>query len=305
MVEEGRGWLLRLEQGDTDVEGCVALLEQACESLPFVFQGVSSADDVADGDLATLLAPYYLGRAVARLQASGPRARLKVVERSVAATKQFLSLVARLDLIEGDRDDEPPESAAAARDAAIERHERRRRTRDKINELQEQLDDGEDVRREKLLLEVLDAAQAALDDLRMSDRELAMLRHVVDNDIVLEQEEPPHEAEGIDVLRVDRQGDGRLQVERDRVRAAVFTPDPRRLPTVSLEEAADRELADALRRHHAPKTPTVETRRTAQLEADGDEEDEARYDEATRRDEAWDTWREHHPRGSGNTMGRN
>lgn len=280
------------------------MLEQVCESLPFVFQGVSSADDVADGDLATLLAPYYLGRAVARLQASGPRARLKLVERSVAATKQFLNLVARLDLIEGDREEEH-ESAAAVRHAAIERHERRRRTRDKINELQEQLDDGEDVRREKLLLDVLDAAQAALDDLRMSDRELAMLRHVVDNDIVLEdQEEAPHE-EGIDVLRVDRQGDGRLQVERDRVRAAVFTPDPRRLPTVSLEEAADRELADALRRHHAPTTPAVETRRTAQLEADGDEEDEARYDAATRRDEAWDTWREHHPRGSGNTMGRN
>jgi len=204
-----------------------------------------------------------------------------------------------------DEDEEGP--AAAMRAAAIARHERRRETRRKLEEAEDE--------RDRAVLRLLDAADAAADDLRMQDRELEMLETMLDGH---PPEEPPPRRrgdaawltrgdpeEGIRILSLAPGDDNQLRVRRERVKADVFRPDARRLPTVSLEEAADKELADALQRQREQaretvKPPHLDTRRTKQLEADGDEDDELLYDFATKRDEAWDTWKEHHPPGSGN-----
>ena len=46
------------------------------------------------------------------------------------------------------------------------------------------------------------------------------------------------------------------------------------------------------------------TKRYAQLEADGQEEDLKLVDQATIKDREWDAWKEENPRGSGNRMGK-
>jgi hypothetical protein len=51
---------------------------------------------------------------------------------------------------------------------------------------------------------------------------------------------------------------------------------------------------------NAPKGP----RRYAQLEADGEEDDEKLVEEAAYHDRAWDDWKDDHPRGMGNKAGK-
>lgn len=51
---------------------------------------------------------------------------------------------------------------------------------------------------------------------------------------------------------------------------------------------------------NAPKPP----RRYAQLEADGDEDNEALVEESAYRDRAWDNFKDDNPRGSGNKAGK-
>ncbi|KAJ8607331.1 hypothetical protein CTAYLR_009550 [Chrysophaeum taylorii] len=313
-VADGRERLETLERFGSSspaseaAEKCVEILEKATASIRSIFVGVSSADDVADGDLECALAPFYLSRALQRLRVEPtPAARLGVAKRARAATREFLSLVERLDVFGDDErrewedDYSTATTPAAARAEAIKRHERQQATRLKL----EALDDADP--RDKIVFRLLEASQTALDDLRLADREIEMLELVSGDP---PKPEPRRITNDADWLRAAEDGKGLRvlrvaadrTVSRDRVKAAVFSPDPRRLPTVSLEEAADRELRDALRRQAASSSNNnqPDLRRTKQLEDDGDDDDEDAYDAATKRDEAWDTWREHHPRGSGN-----
>ena len=112
-------------------------------------------------------------------------------------------------------------------------------------------------------------------------------------------------------MRIDRSDtpDQSLSVRRDRVRAGVFRPTVQG-PTMTLEQLADIEIADAMERDRkqkeaAAKKPTIEedTRRVEHLERDGDEDDVERYEAAQVRSDAWDSWKEAHPPGSGNKGG--
>lgn len=314
-VEDGLARLEKLEAIGSlsapveEATKCVDILDEASRSVRVLFGRLTSVEELADADLECLFAPYYLGKALQRLRVSELRDRLALVRRSRAATSEFVDLVSRLALVDDERYDDQDMSAASQRASMIARHERRRETRRKL----EEADDERDV----ALLRLIQAAENAWDDLRLQDCELEMLDVVVNGNADSDTPPPqrrgdsawltaPPDQDGIRVIRVLPGENDTLQVHRDRIRAAVFTPDPRRLPTVSLEEAADAELADALQRQAnqgsepASKPPDQETRRTKQLEEDGDEDDEARYDVATKRDEAWDVWKEEHPPGSGN-----
>lgn len=314
-VTDGVARLAKLEAaGSLDATeetlACVEVLESASKGVQKLFGRMTNIEDVADGDIECLLASYYLAKAVQRLRVSGVEEQLRLVKRSRAATLDFLQLASRLSVGGDDRydvEEEEEQTAKSVRAAAIARHERRRETRKKLAEAEDE--------REISILRLEEALHNAVHDLRMQDRELQMLEAVAMGAI----DEPPTrhgeaswlteapDDNGIRVLRVQPGTNEQLEVHRHRVRAGVFRPDPRRLPTVSLEEAAKRELADALQRQQAErlaartlKSAERDTRRTNQLEQDGDEDDETRYDFATKRDEAWDTWREHHPPGSGN-----
>ena len=114
---------------------------------------------------------------------------------------------------------------------------------------------------------------------------------------------------GLRVLRMDRDDAGTVRARRETIRSGVFRPS-HRLPTMTIEEFADLEIADAQERSEREKAaaahkPTIEEdmRRRDQLEEESDEEDTERYDHARARSEAWANWLEEHPRGAGNKGG--
>jgi len=91
-----------------------------------------------------------------------------------------------------------------------------------------------------------------------------------------------------------------LEVKREIFKNGVFRPD-HNLPTMSLEEFARLEVAEAKRRSERAKNAPKGPRRSEQLHKDGDEDDEALADEAAKLDREWDDWKDANPKGSGLT----
>ena len=96
---------------------------------------------------------------------------------------------------------------------------------------------------------------------------------------------------------------GLLTSRKESIKAGVFQPG-HRLPTMTIEELADIEVAAALERQkkskEMPNSGRREQRRMEHLEMDGEEDDKDLADEAAVHDRAWDDWKDEHPRGSGN-----
>jgi immunoglobulin-binding protein 1 len=93
-----------------------------------------------------------------------------------------------------------------------------------------------------------------------------------------------------------------FEMRRETIRSQVFQPG-HRLPTMSLEELADREYADAVERQQREADAPVGPRRYEQLHEDGDEDDHKLVNEATEKDRAWDDYKDANPRGIGNKKG--
>lgn len=75
-------------------------------------------------------------------------------------------------------------------------------------------------------------------------------------------------------------------------------------PTMSLEEFADKEREDAIRRQEAEQDAEQGPRKYKDLLAAGEEDREDLADVATIEDRKWDAWKEENQRGSGNKMGK-
>lgn len=117
---------------------------------------------------------------------------------------------------------------------------------------------------------------------------------------------------GIEVTRTSKGVDGQVLMQREVVKANVFVPSMQG-PTMSLEEFADREKAEAIERSRIQAENAAsgkgedtenETRRYAQLEADGDEDVMRLVDAATIKDREWDAFKESNPKGWGNKAGK-
>jgi hypothetical protein len=103
-----------------------------------------------------------------------------------------------------------------------------------------------------------------------------------------------------------------LHVEKEVVRAAVFGPSWA-LPTMTPEEAAERDAARAAAAERDARAAAEEARRwdgadpapraerSRELRAAGREDDADAMDAAAARDRAWDDWSDDHPRGMGVT----
>jgi len=113
----------------------------------------------------------------------------------------------------------------------------------------------------------------------------------------------PGSGTGLQVTRLNKVG-GQIIVSREEVRSSVFR-DRIPPPTLSLEEYADRQVAEAteraVREQEAEKSAV---RKYRDLEAAGLEDDSALVDQATIKDRDWDTFKEDNPRGWGNKMGK-
>lgn len=110
------------------------------------------------------------------------------------------------------------------------------------------------------------------------------------------------EGPGIEVTTTSKLG-GQLVMSRQTVHTTVFEPRMSK-PTMTLEEFADMQLADAMHRSEKEGNAEKGPRRYNQLHADGDEDDDKLVDIATTEDRDWDNFKDHNPRGWGNKMGK-
>ena len=95
------------------------------------------------------------------------------------------------------------------------------------------------------------------------------------------------------------------QIQRQQIADGVFRPSWN-LPTMSLEELAEREKADAIARSKSQKEAEARAktmpRRYDQLVKDGMEDDADLVEKSAELDRKWDDWKDENPRGSGNKM---
>jgi immunoglobulin-binding protein 1 len=95
------------------------------------------------------------------------------------------------------------------------------------------------------------------------------------------------------------------QIQRQQIAEGVFNPSWN-LPTMSLDELAEKERADAIARSKSQKEAEARAktmpRRYEQLVKDGMEDDADLVDKSAALDRKWDEWKEENPRGSGNKM---
>ena len=99
---------------------------------------------------------------------------------------------------------------------------------------------------------------------------------------------------------------GKLMMKREQVRSELYRPSWNQ-PTMSLDELAKIEYADAMQREEQQKKSEKDAhqqpRRYEQLLRDGMEDDANLVDDSADLDQKWDDWKDEHPRGSGNKMG--
>ncbi len=119
---------------------------------------------------------------------------------------------------------------------------------------------------------------------------------------------PPTNPKPLTVTHIDKGGpNGKLRIRQEELRGRVFQPGYS-LPTVSLEEFAAQEVAEAQEREAKAKAAADAgpqgPRRYTQLEETGEEDDARLVEESAYQDRAWDDWKDANPRGSGNKMGK-
>jgi immunoglobulin-binding protein 1 len=163
------------------------------------------------------------------------------------------------------------------------------------------------------VLDLQGKGRCALRELRLIDEEIRLLTHMErmrgqsqqdgNSEVTLEHE-TASAGSGLGVTYVSSV-EGQLLLREETV-SAVFKPRMQG-PTMSLEEFADIELADALERQAREKNQERSddgTLRWKHLVEQGLEDDADLADRATVNDREWDAWREANPRGSGNKLGK-
>ncbi|CAK4615352.1 hypothetical protein LEN26_006085 [Aphanomyces euteiches] len=298
---------------------------KANPSLSDLFSPNESANELQISQLQYLLLDYYLGilaQKINTIQVQGDRsqfvtARLKNLSFASALFDAFLDRCVDVQLLK--------RSERAAQLSQLEQGKKETRE-DKIRKWQLQkeaekalqdvlylrsqakdkdADDYEDLERECLFKLVNVAVLKAMEDQASIANENEMLETMVQmakltsNDVLNAAEtKPPMQGKGIEVTHINP----KMEMKREVIKGQVFQPG-HRLPTMSLQEFADRELEDALERREREKNAPAGPRRIAQLEEDGEEDNLTLVDEATYRDREWDDWKDANPRGIGNKKG--
>ncbi|KAE8879514.1 hypothetical protein PF005_g25309 [Phytophthora fragariae] len=175
------------------------------------------------------------------------------------------------------------------------------------DELDDDDEDTEDLEREQLMTFIQLSVLKCMEEQASINQEKDMLETMLKMNVASEKQDlfseahrppPPPQGQGIEVTRINPQ----MEMRRETIRSGVFQPG-HRLPTMSLEEYADRELADAKERQKREQEAPQGPRRFDQLVEDGDEDDAALVEEATYKDRAWDDWKDANEKGIGNKKG--
>ncbi|KAH7465986.1 hypothetical protein KRP22_014970 [Phytophthora ramorum] len=175
------------------------------------------------------------------------------------------------------------------------------------DELDDDEDDMEDLEREQLMTFIQLSVVKCMEEQASINQEKDMLETMLKMNAATDKQDlfseahrppPPPQGQGIEVTRINPQ----MEMRRETVRSGVFQPG-HRLPTMTLEEYADRELADAQERQKREQEAPQGPRRYEQLVEDGDEDDLALVEESTYKDRAWDDWKDANEKGIGNKQG--
>ncbi|CEG47156.1 tor signaling pathway regulator [Plasmopara halstedii] len=184
---------------------------------------------------------------------------------------------------------------------------KRRKSKLDENDCGQGQDDMEDIEREQLLTFIQLSVVKSMEEQASLHQERDMLESMLklneasdEKDLFSEKHRPPPplQNQGIKITRINSQ----MEMQREIIRSSVFKPG-HRLPTMTLEEYADREAAEAIERQKSEKDVPQGPRRYDQLKEDGDEDDEKLVEEATYRDRAWDDWKDANEKGIGNKKG--
>ena len=340
LFAEAEALLRKVEDGHDaeDATTCVSLLDDAWAARrPLdLFPAGCTGDDVATADLRYALIPDLRARARSRVRTTdGPAGRLALVERCRKDRARFLELAAALDPEVAERDDDDTDDGAArapsaldVRRKAIERHEAKKRSAEALAEAQRALKDAQtpeerdELERDVIIAELRSHAATCEEAITSDDRELDLLRRMASN-APPQRVRPPQNADaawllgarpggqngGLRVLRMDRDDAGTVRARRETVRSGVFRPS-HRLPTMTIEEFADLEIADAQERSEREKAaaartnrPSKKTRPPRPARGGVRRGGHGARDHARARSEAWANWLEEHPRGAGNKGG--
>ncbi|OQR93905.1 hypothetical protein ACHHYP_02104 [Achlya hypogyna] len=297
---------------------------KANPALADLFSSNEAAHELQTDQLQFLLINYYLGmlaQKINTIQVQGSRAdflgaRLKNLKYASALLDAFLDQCVEVELLR--------RSERAKQLSQMEEGKKDTRE-DKIRkwQLQKEADAAlsnvinlraraakdddvdEDLEREFLFSFINVAVIKSMEDQLAIASEMEMLETMAQmaklhTDSVLDAAEskPPVQGQGIEVTHINP----KMEMKREVIKGRVFQPG-HRLPTMSLEELADRELADALDRQERQKNAPEAPRRIEQLIEDGDEDNMTLVEEAAYRDRAWDDWKDANPRGIGNKKG--
>ncbi|KAF4126792.1 hypothetical protein GMORB2_0529 [Geosmithia morbida] len=317
------------------LESVIALYTKMLEqmSAASLFSPNEGVEDIATSELPFLLTSFHLAELVQRLPSPSPPERLPVLRRSRLAYDSFLNLVDAYGLIgppydkmlERYRDDADAFSvvpagsgAAARRDGKIAGFKAEKQLRDRLEVLRRNpryVDTGdEELVRQLHLTNVTFRVHTTFDAIDSLNRELDMLRNMPAT------APPPPEhgrqetelsREDADLLRLDqplRQRIGNpgpllskqgkpLQPftllgsnSRAEMSRGVFRPG-HNLPTMSIDEYLDEEKrrGNILQGGVEPRTVI-------------DEDDVDAADRETYKAREWDEFKDHNPKGAGNTM---
>eukprot|EP00929_Paragymnodinium_shiwhaense_P062268 TRINITY_DN31092_c0_g1_i1.p1 TRINITY_DN31092_c0_g1~~TRINITY_DN31092_c0_g1_i1.p1 ORF type:complete len:390 (-),score=128.87 TRINITY_DN31092_c0_g1_i1:144-1313(-) len=283
-----------------------------------LFSPNEELEDIRTNDLKYLLVPYILAEVTAAQ--TDMEARLRALRHSIVFWQAFAADCERLkvadkgDLQAIDREPEARLDAATKREEKIDRYKRCKDLDEKIGYLfakkKECFGDefswgtcgafDEDMERDLVLALLRRAVASAADNLASAQQELPLL------EMMMARGGPgappparPPPAEKPFIMRIQDKAE-LMKIYKDMV---FQCPHP--LPTMTIEEAAEIEMAQMQERQDGE----AERARQQQWEQDqrfwggryGTQEDDD-DEKKTYKDRDWDDWKDEHPWGSGNKM---
>lgn len=321
-----------------DLDSCIAKIATAISAVEreSYFSDNEELDDYPTSSLKYLYLEYYLGKVYGMSMEIDPSKRISHLQSAKDSYQKYLSTCNNLRLlhdderstIEVENESKRVCSAEEKRSRKIEKYKRQKEAQQQMNSLKRLLnkfkdnidsDQDEEVRRLSIL-QLQSFARDCIDELDIIKEELQLLeirRTMTDpeaqSDLQRMSPLPPVDfytsndggpsGPGLSILRLNKIGD-QVVMHRDQIHGRVFgggiAP-----PSMTLEEYADGQMADAKARQEAEKQAEEgAVRRQKDLERDGDEDDLSLSDQATVKDREWDEFREENPRGWGNKMGK-
>ena len=320
-----------------DFQKCLSLIEKY-----HVYSKNETINDIVASDVPYLSVHYYIGKLYLG-STCNMKQRAFYIRDGLQHFEKYVNILKDLEILNNDEIDEVEEtdfkdytsissvghlSNEENRSRKIEKYKKTKQINEKISSLTQSIasvdHEARDVQKELKELEICKLRSHFMDvmnDLNVYKQELQLLQHMEELH-ELEDEFPsnnpdenalglptlpplpykPGEGPGIQITRTSKIGD-EIVMTKEVIRANVFESRMAK-PTMTLEEFADIEVANAIAREQAQEDAEQPVRRYNQLVADGDEDNEELVNQATEKDREWDDWKDNNPRGWGNKMNK-